>query len=362
MLLLNLNFPKRASICYFLYKRWLLGKRRIAKFWNKNDGDWHWIVEKPVPIASLNRSLWKASVPSFRFYFLLALSGVISTLGLLAGSAATIIGAMIVAPLIGPITGIAYSMVLANRRLLRRSSFTLFTGTLMTIFTSMVIAYVIGLRTLNPEITARINPTLMDLGVALAAGAAGAFARSRRSIADALPGVAIAVALVPPLSVIGIGLANFEMKVATGAFILFLTNLTGIIFSGGLVLLCQRYGSLERARSGLAVSVLALSLLGAPLGFSLNNLLVEENVRRSVAQLISRRTVTFSKTDIRHIRVRPLGEGLMVELEVAAKENSISERQVSLVRDFLSEELKKPVNLNVRVIPVTMFEASAASN
>lgn len=339
-----------------------MGKRNLTQFWNKNGGDWHWIIEKPVPIASLNRSLWKASVPSFRFYFLLALSGVISTLGLLAGSAATIIGAMIIAPLIGPITAIAYSMVIANRRLLRRSSLTLLTGTLMTIVTSMIIAYLIGLRNLNPEITARINPTLMDLGVALAAGAAGAFARSRRSIADALPGVAIAVALVPPLSVIGIGLANSEMKVATGASLLFLTNLTGIIFSGGLVLLCQSYGSLERARSGLAFSVLALSLLGVPLGFSLDNLLVEENVRRSVVELISRRTLTFSSTDIRYVRVRPQGEKLLVELEVAAKENSISERQVNLVRDFLSAELKKPVNLNVKVIPVTMFDAPAASS
>ncbi|MGQ4648319.1 TIGR00341 family protein [Lyngbya aestuarii] len=347
---------------YSLHKKILASKQRLAQFWNKNSGDWHWLTENPVPIASLNRSLWKASVPSFRFYFLLALSGVISTLGLLAGSAATIIGAMIIAPLIGPITGIAYSMVVANRRLLRRSSLTLFTGVLMTIATSIAIASLIDLRTLNPEITARVNPTLMDLGVAIAAGAAGAFARSRRSIADALPGVAIAVALVPPLSVIGIGIASLDLKVTTGASILFLTNLIGIIFSGGLVLLCQRYGSLERARSGLAVSVLALSLLGLPLGLSLNNLLVEENVRRSVAYLISRRTLTFSNTDIRVVRVQPQEKGVFIDLEVAAESDSISERQVELVQDFLSAQLKKPVKLSVKVIPVRIFQTPSISS
>lgn len=335
-------------------------KRQLVQFWNQNSGDWHWLAEKPVPIASLNRSLWKTSVPSFQFYFLLGLSAVISTLGLLAGSAATIIGAMIIAPLIGPITGIAYSMVMANRRLLRRSFFTLLTGVLMTLFISIAIAYLVGLRTLNSEIMARVNPTLMDLGVALAAGAAGTFARSRRSIADALPGVAIAVALVPPLSVIGIGLANNELRVATGAAVLFLTNLTGIIFSGGLILLFQRYGSLERARSGLAISIVTLAFLGLPLGLSLNNLLLRENVRRTVSELIRNQTLTFSQTDIRAVRVQPQGNNLFVELEVATPWDSISEHQVDLVRDFLEQKLEASVDLNVQVIPVNVFRSPAS--
>lgn len=335
----------------------LWSQEQIAQLWNRNRANWRWLAEKPVPIASLNRNLWRTSVPSLNFYVLLALSGAISTLGLLAGSAATIIGAMIIAPLMGPIIGIAYAMVVANRRLLRRSSFTLLTGILMTIATAMAIAHLIGLKTLNPEIMARVHPTLIDLGVAIAAGAAGAFAKSRAGIADALPGVAIAVALVPPLSVIGIGLAFGSPTVTFGATLLFLTNLIGIIFSGGVVFLYQRYGSLARARSGLVFSIVALSLLGLPLGFSLRNLLVRENVRRHVAMLISNQTLTFSHTDIRMVRVQPQGDGLLVELEVAAPWNSISERQVNLVRDFLESRLEKPTSLNVQVIPTTVFEA-----
>lgn len=354
MLLLSLKFPKFPLA---VQKKMPWSQEQFAQLWNRNRSNWRWLKEKPIPIASLNRSLWRTSVPSSNFYILLALSGAISTLGLLAGSAATIIGAMIVAPLMGPIIGIAYAMVLANRRLLRRSSFTLFTGILMTIVTAMAIANLIGLRTLNPEITARVHPTLIDLGVALAAGAAGAFAKSRSGIADALPGVAIAVALVPPLSVIGIGLAFGSHTVTFGATLLFLTNLIGIIFSGGVVFLCQRYGNLARAKSGLAFSIVALSLLGLPLGFSLRNLLVKENVRRHIAVIISQQTLTFSRTDIRSIKVKPQDDELFVELEVAAPWNSISEQQVNLVRDFLERKLKKPVNLNVQVIPTTVFEA-----
>jgi uncharacterized hydrophobic protein (TIGR00271 family) len=343
----------------------ILGKRRlrqihskIDKMWNRDSGDWHWLKEKPLPVAAINRHLWRSSVPSFSFHFLLAISSIISTLGLLANNVAVIIGAMIIAPLIGPIVGVAYSMVIGNRRLLRRSLLTLLTGVILTVLVSILTTYLVGLRTIGSEITARANPNLIDLGLAISAGAAGSFATSRRRIADALPGVAIAVALVPPLSVIGIGIALKLDNIATQSLLLFLTNLTGIIFSGGVVFLLQSYGNLERARHGLFVSTCILLLLGLPLGFSLNNLLIKQNVHSSVSTLIRRRTLTFSQTDIRFINVTPKNDIFHIELEVAAPANSISEKQVRLVQDFLQEQLKRPVLLKVRVLPVEVIETS----
>lgn len=220
------------------------GKKKFAWLWESNSGDWPWLAEKPMPIAGLNRQLWRGAVPSISFYVLLSLSGIIATLGLLANSAATIIGAMIIAPLMGPIIAIAYSMVTRNQRLLKRSSYTLVKGILLTVGISMLIAKLVGIRTFGSEIVGRVSPTLLDMGVALAAGAAGSYATSRRSIGNALPGVAISVALVPPLSVVGIGLAMNSHSTSVGASLLFLANLSGIIFSGALVFLCQRYGSL----------------------------------------------------------------------------------------------------------------------
>jgi len=333
---------------------------QFTKFWQSNRGNWRWLAEKPMPVASLNRSLWRTAVPSWSFYILLSLSGVISTLGLLASSAATIIGAMIIAPLMGPIIAIAYSMVAGNRRFLKRSSFTLLTGMALTVITSIAVAKLVGIRTFGPEIMSRVSPNLMDLGVALAAGAAGAFAKSRRSIADALPGVAIAVALVPPLSVIGIGVAMTSQSVTTGASLLFLANLSGIIFSGGMVFLAQRYGSLNRARQGLTISITALLIIGLPLGFSLENLLVKEQARRSIDYLVRRQTFTFSRTDIQSIQVQRHRDSLVVDMEVGAPFDSISEHQVSLVRDFLEQKLNRPLTLNVRVIPITEFKVPAS--
>ncbi len=346
----------------FKFKRLgLLGYLRTIRFvkswWNSNSGQWKWLSEKPISMEGLNRQVWRSSVPSQSFYVLLGLSAIISTLGLLANSAATIIGAMIIAPLMGPILGIAYGMVMGNRRLLKRSALTLASGVFLTIFTSFVICNLVGLRVVQGEIMARSQPTLLDLGVALGAGTAGAFAKSRRHVADALPGVAIAVALVPPLSVIGIGISLASHEIFIGSFLLFLTNLIGIIFSGGLVFITQEYGSLKRAKEGFLISLFALTILGIPLGFSLNNLVLRDNVRRSIAVLISQETLTFSKTDVRKVEVKPLGDALIVNLEVAAAENSISEKQVRLVRDFLEDQLQKPISLNVQIIPLTQFTA-----
>lgn len=329
--------------------------RLFKNWWHSNSGDWKWLSEKPISMEGLNRQVWRSSVPSQSFYILLALSAIISTLGLLANSAATIIGAMIIAPLMGPILGFAYGMVMGNRRLLKRSALTLGSGIFLTIFTSFLIANLIGLRVVQGEIMARSQPTLLDLGVALGAGTAGAFAKSRRHVADALPGVAIAVALVPPLSVMGIGISLASNEIFIGSSLLFLTNLIGIIFSGGVIFITQEYGSLKRAKEGFIISLFALTILGIPLGLSLNNLILRDNVRRSIIFLISQETLTFSKADVRRVEVEPQGDALIVNLEVAAAANSISENQVRLVRDFLEERLQKPISLNVQLIPLTQF-------
>lgn len=335
----------------------LWGSQQFDQLLQKNRAEWKWLAEKPAPLPSLNRNLWRGAVPSVNFYSLLFLSGVIAALGLLANSAATIIGAMIIAPLMGPIIAIAYSVSMGNRLLLRRSSFTLFTGIVLTVAIAIIITWLVGLQNLGSEVTARVRPTLMDLGVALAAGGAGAFAKSRKSIADALPGVAIAVALVPPLSVIGIGLARASSEVSIGATLLFLTNLIGIIFSGAIVFLWQRYGSITKAKHGLTLTILLLVFLALPLGFSLQNLLVKEQVHNTVWSIVHTKTLTFANSDVHELRVNVQKTILVVNLEVTAPANSISPKQIKEVQKLLQQELKKPVIFKVRVIPANEFEA-----
>ena len=324
----------------------------LKKLWQIDNGNWHWLKEKPTPIASLNRSLWRLSVPSFSFHFMLGLSTIIATLGLLSNSAAVIIGAMIVAPLMGPIVGMAYSTAMGNRKLLRRSGLTVLKGILLTIVVSWIATSIVGLETVDSEILSRVKPTLIDFGIAMAAGAAGAFANTRRSISSALPGVAIAVALVPPLSVVGIGLAQGELNIALGALLLFLTNLICIIFFGSLVFLFQSYGNLERAKKGLALSTVVMFLLGIPLTLSMRELIVKKNARLEVQDFILYRTETFANTDVNAISVTPKDGYLRIDIEVAAPLNSISQNQINLVRQAIEERIGREIELYVEVIPM----------
>jgi len=349
MTVLLTHNPRYAARVKLLFHRF---DRNFKKLWAKDNGDWHWLKEKPTSIASLNRSIWRMSVPSFSFHFMLGLSTIIATLGLLSNSAAVIIGAMIVAPLMGPIVGMAYSTAMGNRKLLRRSSFTVLKGILLTILVSWIVTSIIGLNTVDTEIMSRVKPTLIDFGIAMAAGAAGAFANTRRSISTAMPGVAIAVALVPPLSVVGIGLAQGESSIAFGALLLFLTNLICIVFFGSLVFLFQSYGNLERAKKGLAMSTAVMFVLGVPLTLSMRELIVKKNVRHQVEDFILEETRIFANTDISSIVVTPRKGYLRVDLEVAAPINSITQDSIEQVQNNLAQYVGKDIYLDVEVIPM----------
>ena len=342
-------------IKYFL--RIINRKLHLKKLWHQDNGDWNWVKEKATPIASLNRGLWRLSVPSFSFHFMLMLSAIISTLGLLANSVAIIIGAMIIAPLMGPIVSMAYSVAMGNRKLLRRSSLTTLKGVILTVAASWLTASIIGLENMESEILSRTNPTLIDFGIAMAAGLAGAFTQTRRSIADAIPGVAIAVALVPPLSVIGIGLGLGEGEIAFGAFLLFSTNLICIIFFGSLVFLFQSYGNLDRAKKGLAMSTLIMFALGVPLTLSMRELIIKKNVTSQVSKLIIEESKTFANADFNSITVTPRKGYLQIGLEVSAPVDSISQTQIDHLKKFLTQKIQRPIDLRVEVIPMRVLES-----
>ncbi len=329
--------------------------------------------EEPIPASELNQTFLQASLPTFNFYLLLALATAIATFGLLTNSAATIIGAMIIAPLMNPITSLAYALVVLSPRLLERSIFTLLTGVILVIVIAYWTTELLGLTTVGSEILGRTTPNSLDLGVALAAGAAAAFAHTRRSIASALPGVAISVALVPPLSVVGIGLClgslgtqiaasqGVETGIAAGSFILFITNLAGIVFSGSLVFLLPGYGSLKKAALGLIVSLLGLSILLQPLGFSLRELYVKSIAMRTIFELRQNQPQLFPGTGkFRSIKPRYREDNLLhleLTIEVPLKDATNIQERIDIVSQEMTKALKQPVKVNVDLVPFQQFES-----
>jgi uncharacterized hydrophobic protein (TIGR00271 family) len=171
-----------------------------------------------------------------RFAVLLFLSTVIATYGVLGDSTATVIGAMIIAPLMTPIMATAAGLVMGDMGRAGHALATVVLGVAGVIAVAWLIgAFHLGVIsfTTNSQITARVSPSLLDLAVALASGVAGAFAMSRDDVADSLPGVAISIALVPPLAVVGISLSQGQWHDAWGAMLLFLTNFLSILLAGG---------------------------------------------------------------------------------------------------------------------------------
>lgn len=191
---------------------------------------------KKIDHKNVRLNIQADALPSKTFFIMNALAAIIAGYGLLADSSAVVIGAMLVAMMLGPISGIALSLI-DNRWILFRTSF-------LTLILGLVMIYsigiILGLININipitGEILARIQPTIMDLMIALARGAAGAFASISPRLSVAVVGVAVATALVPPLVASGILIAHLEWKSAANALILAITNIIAIQVSSSLVL------------------------------------------------------------------------------------------------------------------------------
>ncbi len=200
---------------------------------------------------------------SLDFVLLNAISAVLASFGLLLNSPAVVIGAMLVAPLLGPLTAISVGLVTARLRLARRASVTVLVGAVSAVACGWLLGLLVPLESPTAEMLARGSPTLLDAGVALAAGAVGAYATARKEIPAALAGVAIAAALVPPLGTVGLGLAIGDLGLALGAALLFVTNIiaVAVVGCGVLLWLGMRDDEQEQAQRRRAVSVLIVGVL-----------------------------------------------------------------------------------------------------
>lgn len=156
--------------------------------------------------------------------WLLICSALLASIGLDMNSIAVIIGAMLISPLMSPILGIGLSVAIMDREMLRKACLNLALATLLTLITSTLYFLITPFGELNAELSARTVPTLLDVGVAFFGGIAGIVAGSRKNKTNAIPGVAIATALMPPLCTVGFGLATMNSTVFLGAFYLYFIN------------------------------------------------------------------------------------------------------------------------------------------
>jgi uncharacterized hydrophobic protein (TIGR00271 family) len=333
--------------------------------------------------------------PDVDFFVMIGLSAIIASLGLLLNSPAVIIGAMLVAPLMAAIFGLSLGVVRGDLRLLKRAASATMRGMALAVAVSLLVGALYALlapsEPAQSEILGRSQPNLLDLGVALASGAAGAYALCRKEVSASLPGVAIAAALVPPLAVIGLDLGLWLVgatglqfagramlqvqttggQLAGGALLLLLTNLVAITAAGALVFLWLGFrpipGKRARARvfqGGVVGTVLLLMAVTIPLGA-----LSEQSLRQGILNERLRQAIS---SEVRAMGREELGatgrvelddwqrledDGDTIRLQVWVRSpRTVSHREVVELQERLAGRLQQPVALLLSVIPTTRLD------
>lgn len=213
-----------------------------------------------------------------RFFALMGFASVIASMGVITDSTAVVIGAMLIAPLMTPLMGMAMSLAMGWPKRLARSALVAFGGIGFAIGIGVLLGLLVPAvidPTTNAQIISRSSPTTLDLIIAIAAGAAGAYGLSRPDVSDSLPGVAIAISLVPPLTVVGIAYSQGAWSAGSGALLLFSTNMLAILIMGGITFIATGVTPIQRLTSNqhrVRTSLAAVAAISAiVMGFLLLN-------------------------------------------------------------------------------------------
>jgi len=302
--------------------------------------------------------LFRRSVQTY--VALLALSAFIASFGLYQDSVASIIGAMVVAPLGGAIMAFAGALVTGRTRWQGISLLQVALGALMVIAIAYLVSWVMpDPLGLTPSLEARTSPGLLDLGVALAAGGAGAYVAARRTGSDALPGVAIAVSLVPPLATVGICLELGRPDDATGALVLFLTNFCAITVVACIVFVLsgdapsrEMLRERRRLRNGFIVALVALGFISIPL--------VVQGIEDARATIWSTTGVPIVRDWIGDRDLEVLDWNITGNTVTIALTGSDAPAPAPPLAASLAQAIGQPIDLEVSYTPMVRERASAS--
>lgn len=312
------------------------------------------------------------ALPSKMYFIMNILSAIIASYGLVTNSAAVVIGAMLVAMMLGPITGIALAIIDHRMPLLRKSLITVIVGVSLVVLVGFIVGWLHKDQPLTAEILSRTQPTSMDLMIALAGGTAGAYAMVSPHLSVAVVGVAVATALVPPLAASGILFANGETQLGLGALLLALTNIIAIQFTNALVLWLLGFRRLvdDDYKSSTyltflrrnAVTLLLLGGLGTYLTINLQTNAKQQVFESSVKEAINSyfidkgnvltNTQFDTSEDNKVVRAVIRGETTPTSYDVRQIETVITQDMAENFPEYL------PIKLQLRYLPVQVIESN----
>lgn len=187
------------------------------------------------------------STPNQDYFLMIVLSILTAVFGILMGSIPVIIGSMLIAPLLSPILSLSLGVVISDSNLIDRSFVTIIKSVIIGAGTATIAALLFGGGSIPEELITSSEPSLLYAAVAIIAGFAASFALVKPKLNEMLPGVAIAVALIPPIALIGIGLADWSWATISGSFLVLITNIVGIVFAGMVTLSLMNFYTKKKA-------------------------------------------------------------------------------------------------------------------
>lgn len=304
-----------------------------------------------------------ASSLSIAYLLMNTLSTIIACYGLFANSPAVVIGAMIVAMLLGPISGVALALIDSDSALFQKALLTLTSGVLGVLLTAFLIGLIHRDIPLTNEIMSRTTPNLLDLMIALAGGAAGAYATASPRLSVGLVGVAIATALVPPLSASSILLGRGEYELAFGAFLLAFTNIVAIQLASSVVLWCNGFRGLLDSEKKTAldfvrrniVSLLVLAALALTLTTNLQKVITKQNYENQVRQVLSQEIKAFPGSHLAEVRFETKSKEALIRAVVRGP-NQFTANQIGEIATKLPQPSDGYRNeLRVRFVQTTVL-------
>ena len=291
--------------------------------------------------------LKSASTLSSIYIVLMICSTLLATVGLFLDSGPVIIGAMILAPLMAPIVSLSMGVVRDDDRLIKASFHTIFFGVVLAIFSAALFTLLMPVQLYTSQIGARLQPNILDMFVAVFSGIAAAYAYSKEEVAKSLAGVAIAVALVPPLAVTGIGLGWMDYDVIFGSFLLFITNLVGITIAASLTFVVLGFAPLFRAKKRMAYTVVMLFLICIPLAIAFYDI-IWQNRMQSKVMVDTQLQLESTTVDYKVLAIDKSSDGVIdLEIEVSSSE-ILDKAQMLQIKSKLEDKLDSAINLQVR--------------
>ncbi len=284
------------------------------------------------------------------------LSTIVASYGLFQNSTAVVIGAMIIAMLLGPISGIALALVSGDNSLLRKALLAESSGVLVVLFVAFCIGIIHHDLPLTDEILSRTSPNILDLMIALAGGAAGAYATISTRLSVGLVGVAIATALVPPLSTCSICLARGETRLAFGGFLLFFANLIAIQFASSVVMVLNGYhkiGAHVLDRRLLAkrnaVSFGLLVILALILGVEFSQVIARQSFETSLRHNLESELRDYPGVHLADLRFKQDNHKTIVTA-VLRTPNSFTPKQVAALEAKMPIQIGESMELHIRSV------------